>query len=225
MDRTIKCYAIIDDIDADLAELRWYTDQHGYPKRRGTSLYRTVLERTLGRKLRPGCVPDHINGVRLDCRRRNLREATISQNTENRSKADARSTTGYRNVCRNSETGTFSAHVQKDGKTYTKGMFHTAEEAAWVAMHMRKELGMRDEATPKVPKPQSITPKFDGRSINRNSRSGYRGVTFHKGAKKWLAQFTHGGKKNPQWVYGGLHDTPEQAAKAAARLRSEHGVK
>lgn len=42
------------------------------------------MERTLGRKLKPGYVVDHLNGVRSDNTRENLREVTASLNGKNK---------------------------------------------------------------------------------------------------------------------------------------------
>lgn len=46
--------------------------------------------------------------------------------------------------------------------------------------------------------------------IPKNNTSGYKGVRWHKIAKKWVA----GTKLNGRYVYLGLHDTAQKAHKA-----------
>jgi hypothetical protein len=79
--------------DADLRAMRWSSDRDGYAKRAFYSngrqsmrvAHRIVLERVLGRPLVPGEICDHINRVRLDCRRENLRVTDVAGNAANRS--------------------------------------------------------------------------------------------------------------------------------------------
>lgn len=61
-----------------------------------------------------------------------------------------------------------------------------------------------------------------GNQQNRKPRAGRsvpRGVYFHKGAGKWLAQVGHMGRRH----YLGLFETAEEAGKAAAAKRAELG--
>lgn len=99
--------AIIDECDADLALLKWYCGPSGYAARGTRSqavekyttifLHRVVATRLLG-GIPKGIEVDHINGVRLDCRRANLRLANNSQNAANRASTSG-STSRYRGVC------------------------------------------------------------------------------------------------------------------------------
>lgn len=58
------------------------------------------------------------------------------------------------------------------------------------------------------------------RSPDRRSTTGYKGVTFHKRAGKYLAQIGHNGKNH----YLGLFADPAEAAKARAeKARELHG--
>jgi HNH endonuclease/AP2 domain len=85
-------HAIVDPEDADLAQLRWFLNRGRYAMRRpridgkrpGILMHRVILERKLGRPVRPKMVVDHINGDGLDNRRTNLREVTVAQNALNR---------------------------------------------------------------------------------------------------------------------------------------------
>ena len=48
--------------------------------------------------------------------------------------------------------------------------------------------------------------------------SGVRGVSWHKGARKWMVQVRHDGKN----YYGGLHNDIKTAERVAIALRSQH---
>jgi hypothetical protein len=54
------------------------------------------------------------------------------------------------------------------------------------------------------------------RPAGKNNSAGYKGVSYHKAAGKFLSQIGHNGKN----IYLGLHDTPEaaHAAYVAAAL-------
>lgn len=52
----------------------------------------------------------------------------------------------------------------------------------------------------------------------RGGSSGYRGISWHKGARKWQAQVRHHGRIH----YLGLFATEEQAHKAASTWRRDH---
>lgn len=54
------------------------------------------------------------------------------------------------------------------------------------------------------------------RGANSDSTSGYRGVSWHKVAKKWQAQVGVGGRH----CYLGLHETPEAAAAVVSAFRA-----
>jgi len=83
--------AFVDDIDADLSDLRWYADHMRgnlcYVARRTRGkkqyLHRIILERMVDKKLERGEVTDHINHNTLDNRRSNLRSTTQIGNERN----------------------------------------------------------------------------------------------------------------------------------------------
>lgn len=125
---------LIDDEDADLTRLRWYDFKLGYAARktrgRKVTMHRVILGRMLGRDLQPGEEVDHINGVKNDNRRANLRLATRSQNMRNVRGLMSNNTSGYRGVSWHKRTKKWSAQIGFDGRAKFLGYFTTAEAAA-----------------------------------------------------------------------------------------------
>jgi hypothetical protein len=84
--------ALIDDVDAELAQLHWWLNSRGYVTakthspwgRRLIRLHRAVMERAIGRRLPSSVDVDHIDGEPLNNTRDNLRMATRQQNQANR---------------------------------------------------------------------------------------------------------------------------------------------
>lgn len=64
-----------------------------------------------------------------------------------------------------------------------------------------------------------VSKKENSQHLQPRNATGYRGVTFHKAAKKWQA--TVGCSKRSH--YCGLYDTPQQAGEAAAAKRRQLG--
>ena len=71
---------------------------------------------------------DHINRDRLDNRLCNLREATVSQNRQNRPKM-SRNTSGIKGVKYIAVTGKWVANIDCNGKKQWLGTYSTAEAA------------------------------------------------------------------------------------------------
>jgi hypothetical protein len=127
--------AFVDQEDADLAKLKWHSDQ-GYPmrgvtiafkKQKRIMMHRVIMARMLGRELVKREFVDHINGVRHDNRRANLRLCTSAQNTQHR-KVPSNNTVGYKGVSLNRTR--YVAVIVAYGKRYYLGSFGTPEEAA-----------------------------------------------------------------------------------------------
>lgn len=55
-------------------------------------------------------------------------------------------------------------------------------------------------------------------SIRKTNKSGFKGVDFHKGSKKWRAQISSNGKK----IHIGYFDTPINAHKAYCEFAKKH---
>lgn len=133
---TRKCgLAIVDECDQDLAMQPWmYT--HGYAiSRKMELMHRIILERKLDIKLgRFDCV-DHINGLRHDNRRENLRLSDYSTNQANRGPSSC-NTTGYKGVYfdrtafGNGKLSCYRADIVVRRKRMFLGVYKTPEEAA-----------------------------------------------------------------------------------------------
>lgn len=86
-------------------------------------------------------VTDHINGIRNDNRRGNLRVLTKGQNNQHRTKTRNGK---YRNVYRHSKDANgmwkYVVQFQFDGKNYYGGYFGNIDDAAKRADEMRKEV-------------------------------------------------------------------------------------
>ena len=118
--------ALVDDCDFERVSTRkWYaakdTDNLWYAVAvsDGVRLHRFILG-----------VPDlidHRNGNGLDCRRSNLRIASVSQNQHN-VKVNIRNTTGYRGVYRHGRR--WYALAQTNKQRFYLGCYATAREAA-----------------------------------------------------------------------------------------------
>lgn len=133
--------AIVDAVDADLAEMTWHvhegtntfyamrnTPWEGGKKRRHVMLHRVVLERAIGRPLQAGEEVDHSDGDGLNNRRDNLRPATRAQNLCNIGlRRDNK--TGFKGVFWHTQTQRYRAKITVDGKQRYLGCFDTAEEA------------------------------------------------------------------------------------------------
>jgi hypothetical protein len=126
---------IIDAVDADLIELKWYAYQaHNGPYYAHTAqkgpIHRIILARKLGRDLlpHPQEMADHIDGNSLNNRRCNLRLATHSQNMRNR-KRPVNNTSGYKGVAYRKDVHKWIAYITVSKKLKHLGYFNTPEEA------------------------------------------------------------------------------------------------
>jgi hypothetical protein len=147
-DGTITIYltkgysAIIDDVDADLAEFNWNSEDNKwacYAVRRinrpadGSKsypiyLHRVILERNLGRTLEADEVADHKDTNSLNNRRSNLRPATNTQNTQNQRKR-SNCSSEYKGVTWSKASKKWQAAIKHQGKNYYLGMFDDPLEA------------------------------------------------------------------------------------------------
>lgn len=142
-----RYYATVDDDMAEeLSEFNWHLsngyaatsmkDQEGKP--------RTVLMHRYVIGAQQGEITDHINRIKLDNRRENLRLLTTQQNLWNRGKASSQTTSSYIGVSRYGyDSPYWEAQITVDGQKVRLGKFLDEEEAAYVydqaAMQLRGE--------------------------------------------------------------------------------------
>jgi len=137
-------YFLIDATDFELvSKYSWFKGKRGYPtmhtSRKSPEGYKTrPLHRYLI-KIPDKADIDHINGDKLDNRRSNLRACTHQQNMFNQKKRSTNSS-GYIGVSLFKATGMFEAYIHHSGKKIYLGLYHTAEEAAYIRDKEAKKL-------------------------------------------------------------------------------------
>ncbi len=117
-------FAFVDDEDfKKVSQYKWqYYGRYAEAKinHKTTYMHRLILNTPKGKN------SDHINGDKLDNRRRNLRICTQSENMGNR-KLQANNTSGYKGVF--PVKNRWRAEIKKNGIKYFLGSFKTKEEA------------------------------------------------------------------------------------------------
>jgi hypothetical protein len=82
---------------------------------------------------------DHINHIRLDNRKDNLRIISHSNNNRNRKSKNSNNSSGYRNVCWNKRDNNWIVQIQVEGKSKRLGKFDNVDEAGEFAEKMRQK--------------------------------------------------------------------------------------
>lgn len=133
---------MVDAADYEWAmERRWYLGTDGYAyhgfkdgegRTRQVALHRELLGLRRGDRVEV----DHINRVRLDNRRANLRKLTRAENAQNFSSRGGSSK--YRGVSWNKARQRWEAYAMLDRKQHRVGQFKTEEEAADAAARFRE---------------------------------------------------------------------------------------
>ncbi len=120
-----KWYANFDPRYADGGRFIAKTEIRINQKRTGLYLHRFILSASKGIEV------DHKNGNTLDCRKKNLRLASRSQNNCNKTKVSS-NTSGFKGVYFNKKLRRkpFFSFIQTNKKIVFLGYYHTAEEAA-----------------------------------------------------------------------------------------------
>jgi hypothetical protein len=140
---SIRAYAIIDATDAEWAgQWRWHLS-NGYAvrcqwmggKMREFRLHRELLALTHG----DGTDGDHINRVRLDNRRQNLRPLPKGGNGQNQP-SERGSSSQYRGVSWDKRLHKWKSYVRVEGKLLHLGFFDSEQEAAALAKATRLRL-------------------------------------------------------------------------------------
>lgn len=138
-----ELFAVVDEEDADLVELRWSLSRNGYARHsrwvdgraRDYLMHRLVL----GLEHGDGTIVDHRNGDRLDNRRANLRIVTAAGNARNR-RSRTGSSSRFVGVTWHARAGRWQAQVKRDGRTRYLGLHPTEEDAAQAVAAYLEEL-------------------------------------------------------------------------------------
>lgn len=139
---------LIDEEDRAMLETygQWNVDQTGYCRKTiripGTKKFRTILMHRVLMNPPDGMQIDHINGLRHDCRKCNLRIVTKQQNDWNRSKVK-----GY---YWNKDAQKFQACIALSGKQFHLGLFNTEDEAHQAYLDAKKIYHVIPEYKPAV---------------------------------------------------------------------------
>jgi hypothetical protein len=135
-------YALVDPEDfVWLNEYRWGPNYHGYAVRhvgRRSERMRTYYmhREILGVSDDPSVAVDHINRIRWDNRRSNLRIATNAENAQNRGSLNG-ATSRFRGVSRTADGKKWFARVTLAGVVHYLGRFEHEEDAAQAAAIFR----------------------------------------------------------------------------------------
>ncbi len=145
---------IIDDIDSDLAEIKWtYHLSNGHPyashvhklTRKREYLHRLIAQRVYGKKM-DGKFVDHINRDSLDNRRSNLRPCTQAQNAINKN-SQSNNTSGRTGVYWDKEKNKWFALISVNHVTISLGKYANKEDA--IAARVAGEIKYFGEFNPK----------------------------------------------------------------------------
>ena len=120
--------ALVSKEDYDeLIKYKWRLDQHGYAcasiNRNVILMHRFIMKPDENLKI------DHINNVRLDNRRTNLRIVTFAQNNQNKKVSDSASSK-YRGVYYVKNRNKYEARITINGERFNIGKYKTEIEAA-----------------------------------------------------------------------------------------------
>lgn len=128
---TVVGYALVDQEDhARLSQGRWALSSQGYAVTTTPELFDGVaLMHRVVAKPEKGRVVDHLNHIRTDNRRGNLRNCTQQENNKNR--RSLRTKSGFRGVRQHSDPTRWSAYIcLPDYRYLSLGLYDSAELAA-----------------------------------------------------------------------------------------------
>jgi hypothetical protein len=127
-------FVLVDDDDFEwLSTWKWFLNNMGYAIRNQAWPRKSYMIRmhrqVLGILHDSNMHCDHINGNKLDNRRKNLRICTRSENLGN-SKKHENSTSQFKGVSWSNRYGKWEAHINKDKKSFYLGRFLNEQTAA-----------------------------------------------------------------------------------------------
>jgi hypothetical protein len=135
----VRGYAIVDPVDFDeLSRWTWRLGGPGYAMRSAGRGAVYMHRQLLGLESGDPREGDHVNRVKIDCRRENLRIVEGSQNNHNQPSRPG-STSQYRGVCWNGQRGKWAAYCTLNGRFKFLGHFGSEEDAAEIAAAYRAE--------------------------------------------------------------------------------------
>ncbi|MED1863384.1 HNH endonuclease [Fictibacillus nanhaiensis] len=217
-------FALVDDEDFEWLNQWVWREEEGYVvrcstysngKRKKIRMHRLIMGYP------EGLVIDHINRIRHDNRKENLRICTIAQNAMNIGKNENLGTASkYKGVNFREETKCWRSKVRVYKTTIEAGNFTNEDAAANAYNYYAKLYGGEFASLNDVPyMPRSEWEKYKTSRKKAKITSKYRGVGWNIIRKKWRAYV---GYKNKQYDVGFFEDEHE-AAKARDRFIVDNG--
>lgn len=219
---------LVDDEDFEwLSNYSWTYNPHGggYASRtdRSGAKQKTVLMHRAIMGAVKGQQVDHINRNRLDNRRCNLRICTPAQNAWNASKRKDGVTSKYKGVYFRKSDGKYAANIQKGRRSIFLGNYLKEEDAAYYYNMKAKELHGEFAVLNNLPEDYEPTVPF-APTVIKQQYSKYRGVTYSKRDKRYIAAIHNKGKR----FYIGSFMTDRIAAEmynvAAIEIHKENAI-
>lgn len=127
--RNAKIVLLDDDDFQKIKDYNWYQSKVGYVYGREPKTNKTVYMHRVIMGAKKGELVDHINHIKFDNRKENLRIATASQNIFYQGPS-AKNTSGYVGVSFSAEKKKWMAAIHKQGTTHRLGYFHNKHDAA-----------------------------------------------------------------------------------------------
>ena len=124
-----KGHAIIDGDDYDgLSKYSWNINKRGYIH--GTVNGKTISMHKFLMKCQDNTLIDHINRIKHDNRKKNLRIITELGNEQNKSKTKSVTSSKYKGVCYEKKTNKYRTYIIVNRKRIHLGKYKTEKEAA-----------------------------------------------------------------------------------------------
>ncbi len=213
---------VVDEVDAHFFKGKtWGLNNQGYVFWRrysgvvnGKQYYKAILLHREIMLAPQGMVVHHKNDDPLDNRRSNLIICTPRQNMQRKAISKA-SSNPYKGICYSTRIKRWQSSIRTADGGQFLGSYGSAEDAALVYNHYAKEYFgyfARLNLLPYTPDEQERRLKelLISRHLKVNNTTGFRGVSWHKSAKKYAAQIC----KNKKKTYLGLFESALDAARA-----------
>lgn len=205
---------IVDSDDYEILNARsWYLDKDGYAcagthkdgKKLHFKMHRVIMN------AKKGDFVDHINGIRSDNRRKNLRLCTVAENSYNKKAFASKSKKSayhsrFKGVAKFSDNN-YKVYISKNenSKKYI-GTYSNEIAAANAYNRKAKELF---GVFAKLNECEHMCDEEINKHVIKQS-SQFKGVSYHIRLKKWAATIYHGDKK----IHVGYYDEELEAKKA-----------